>query len=44
MQTICLIGDTFTWFRPGKWGVDFQEMPKEVKILCQIFDVNPLTP
>ncbi len=37
IQSICLIGDTLTWLREGKYGRDFTEMPPKLKKLAADF-------
>lgn len=38
MQSICLIGDTLTWLRPGVFGRDFEGMPPELNEMARQFD------
>jgi hypothetical protein len=43
MQTICLVGDTLTWFRPGQFGRDFKDVSPKVRELARNFNDEILT-
>lgn len=39
MQSICLIGDSFTWLRAGRWGRDqYQHSTSKLYVLATAFD------